>query len=132
MGDNLLQAGAGPIHGERYLPSTPDNVTWGWLPNRASEPVLTVASGSTVTIDTISHEGVLEDQGRDPVAWFATHGVAPGEVLRDAVELAASGLSHALAVDGPHVVTGPIAVREAAPGDVLEVEALSLLERAPY
>ncbi|MBK0296144.1 hypothetical protein IAE22_28195, partial [Bacillus sp. S34] len=32
-------------------------------------------SGTEVTIDTVSHEGVLPDQGSDPVAFFGRHGV---------------------------------------------------------
>jgi acetamidase/formamidase len=35
-------------------------------------------------------------------------------------------------VDGPHVVTGPIYVEGAQPGDVLKVEILSMLPRVPY
>ncbi|WP_345516493.1 acetamidase/formamidase family protein, partial [Phytohabitans houttuyneae] len=35
-------------------------------------------------------------------------------------------------VDGPHVVTGPIHVDSAEPGDVLKVEMLSMLPRVPY
>ncbi len=29
-----------------------------------------MGSGAVVTVDTVSHEGVLEDQGRDPVKFF--------------------------------------------------------------
>ena len=69
-----LQPGGGGIRG-RYLASTPDTVMWGYLPNRDTEPVMSVDSGTVVTIDTVSHEGILEDQGRDPVRYFAQHGV---------------------------------------------------------
>jgi acetamidase/formamidase len=128
----LIQPHQGPISGQHYLPSTPDTVRWGWLPNRDAAPVLAVDSGATLTIDTISHEGILEDQGRDAVAMLARHGVAAGEVLHDARDLAASDIEHHLGNDGPHVVTGPILVRGARPGDLLEVQVLELLERAPY
>ncbi len=40
-----------------YIPSTPDNVQWGSLPNRDAQPILSVASGAIVTFDTVSHEG---------------------------------------------------------------------------
>jgi acetamidase/formamidase len=102
------------------------------LPNAAAPPVITVNPGETVTVDTLSHEGVLEDQSRNPTAYFAGHGVKPDAVLADAVDLAASGLAHDYDVDGPHVVTGPIAVRGARPGDVLKVEVLDLALRTPY
>ena len=58
-----------------YIPSTTDTINWGYLPNRNSQPVLTVRSGATVTFDTVSHEGILEDQGRNPVAYFQQHGI---------------------------------------------------------
>jgi acetamidase/formamidase len=93
---------------------------------------VTVTSGEVLTIDTISHEGILPDQGRDPAEFFAAYGVSPGDVLADAVSLAASPLEHDGSVDGPHVVTGPIWVEGAEPGDVLTVEVLELLPRVPY
>jgi acetamidase/formamidase len=94
--------------------------------------VLTVMPGETVTVDTISHEGILEDQGRDPLAYFGGHGVAPELVLEDAVALAASAHPRDPAVDGPHVVTGPIAVEGALPGDLLAIEVVRLQPRVPY
>ena len=62
---------------------------WGYLPRTTDVPVARVRSGQTVTIDTVSHEGLLEDQGRDPAAWFAGHGVPREQVLDDAVAVAA-------------------------------------------
>ena len=128
----LLQPDDGAIPGRHYLRSTPETVQWGYLPNAAAPPVLTVNPGEAVTVDTLSHEGVLEDQGRNPAAYFGSHGVKPDAVLSDAVDLAASGLEHDYDTDGPHVVTGPIAVRGARPGDVLKVEVLDLALRTPY
>jgi acetamidase/formamidase len=96
--------------------------------------VLRMRSGETVTVDTVSHEGILEDQGRDPVGWFGRHGVRRGEVLDDAVAIARDydRTPRNFDVDGPHVVTGPIHVDGAGPGDVLKVEMLSVLPRVPY
>ncbi|MGP3968754.1 acetamidase/formamidase family protein [Streptomyces sp. 6N223] len=130
----ILQPGAGPIHGEHYLPSLPEQVRWGYVPARDSEPVLRIRSGETVTVDSVSHEGILEDQGRDPVAYFGELGVARREVLDDAVAIAReyARVERDFDVDGPHVITGPIGVEGAEPGDVLKVEPLSLLPRVPY
>ena len=123
----VLQSGAGKVEG-RYLRSTPETVHWGALPGRESVPAATVDSGAVVTIDTVSHEGILEDQGRDPVAFFARHGIPASKVLSDAQAIAASSLEH----DGPCVVSGPVAVRGAEPGDVLKVDVLGLVPRVPY
>jgi acetamidase/formamidase len=124
----ILQTGVGPRLG-RYLPSTLENVLWGELPNRTTRPVMSVSSGTTVTIDTISHEGVLEDQGKDPLAFFTGHGVKPTDVLRDAIAVSATKPHSG---PGPHVITGPVYVRGAQPGDVLKVEVLRLIRRVPY
>lgn len=105
----MLQPKQGPIHGEHYLQSTPDTCLWGWLPRRETTPVLRVRAGETVTIDTVSHEGILEDQGRDPVAFLAGFGVAASEVLADARDLAASRIPHDFDADGPHVGGRPSA-----------------------
>ncbi|HYZ57487.1 MAG TPA: acetamidase/formamidase family protein [Streptosporangiaceae bacterium] len=134
MPQEILQPGVGPVHGQHYLPSLPDQVTWGYVPPLTASPVLRMKSGETLTVDTVSHEGILEDQGRDPVAYFGSHGVPASQVLTDAIAIA-SGYDRTTRnfdVDGPHVVTGPVYVDGAAPGDVLKIEMLSFLPRVPY
>ncbi|PKB33227.1 LOW QUALITY PROTEIN: acetamidase/formamidase [Pseudonocardia alni] len=132
--DGPLQPGAGDIPGDHYLGSDPADVRWGYVPAIGAAPVLTMRSGQTVTIDTVSHEGILEDQGRDPVAWFGRHGVAADGVLSDAVAVARDyrRTPRDVDADGPHVITGPVFVEGARPGDVLKVETLSAVPRVPY
>ena len=125
----VLQPGADAAH---YLPSSPDNVLWGRLPCAADAARLRVAPGSVVTVDTLSHEGMLEDQGRNPTAFFGDLGVPAAAVLADAQDLADSGAAHDFDDDGPHVVTGPIAVTGAHPGDLLAITVLELQPRVPY
>lgn len=127
--DPVLQSHEGAVRSEHYLPSTPDLLLWGRLPCAADAPVLRVESGSEVTIDTISHEGILEDQGRDPDRFFAPHEVP---VLDDARALAASDHPRSFGQDGPHVVNRPVAVAGARPGDLLAVTVLETLPRVPY
>jgi len=129
---DTLQPGAGPIRAAVYLPATAGSILWGRLPCSADVAVLEIDAGTEVTIDTISHEGILEDQGRDPAAYFATHGVARAGVLDDAVALAASDYPRDRETDGPHVSTGPIGVRGATPGDLLKITVVELLPRVPY
>ncbi|GAB6896993.1 acetamidase/formamidase family protein [Kineosporia succinea] len=113
-----------------YLPATPSTTQWGRLPSDADAPVLTVDPGTTVVVDTVSHEGILEDQGRDPVAFFAGHGVGRDRVLDDAVLIAAEGEHDR--TGGPHVVTGPIEIRGARPGDLVAVRIGDLVPRTDY
>ena len=125
---SALQPGVGPIRSDTYLPAEPSAVFWGELPCATDSPVLTIDSGTEVTVDTISHEGILDDQGRDPRRFFAQFG--DFEVLDDAIALAAS--SRDRGDGGPHVVTGPIRVEGALPGDLLKITVVETLQRVPY
>jgi hypothetical protein len=84
----VLQPGTGPIDGD-YLPTHVDEGHWGYLPRIGTPPVLRMSSGQTVTIDGLSHEGLLEEgQGRDPVAWSGSKGVPREQVLQDGIHVA--------------------------------------------
>lgn len=100
-----------------HLPAAPNTVLWGRLPAAGDTPVMTIRSGESVVFDTVSHEGIMDDQGRDPVAYFGAQGIEAGAVLGDAIRIAAEVPRHVS--DGPHVVSGPIYVEGAQPGDVL-------------
>ncbi len=54
------------------------------------------------------------------------------QVLDDAQAITSSSLAHDFDKDGPHIVTGPIAIEGAMPGDVLKVEILKVEPRVPY
>ncbi len=118
--------------GSFYAPATLSTMQWGFLPNKNSKPILSVPSDSVVTFDNLSSEGMVEDQGRDPVKFFGKFGVAESDVLKDAVEICASNVEHNMVTDGPHIIIGPIAVDGAQPGDVLKVEMISMEPRVPY
>jgi acetamidase/formamidase len=95
------------------LPATPSTVHWGFFDPRLA-PVLTVASGDLVAIETLTHHA----------------GDAP-DLLMD------SGVSEVFdrvqdRGPGPHLLTGPIAVDGARPGDVLQVDILEATPRLPY
>ena len=59
-GPRVLQSGTGRRPGH-YITSKPGTIRWGHLPNRYAPSIRTVRSGSLVTFDTVSHEGILED-----------------------------------------------------------------------
>jgi acetamidase/formamidase len=112
---------------DAHLRSTPDNVIWGWIAaDRA--PVLRIESGRTVRIDTVTHQGL--NTAKDPVAFFGAAGIAAGDVLADASEIHRSVRREGAA--GPHLLTGPIHVAGARPGDMLEVRVLDVEIRVPY
>lgn len=132
MSNKPVQLKEGDYKGNYYVPSTLNTITWGYLPNKDAKPVLSVASGSTVTFDTVSHEGLLEDQGRDAEKFFTSKGVNAAFILDEAKAITKSTLNHDFDKDGPHIVTGPIEIKGAKPGDVLKVEVLKVEPRVPY
>jgi acetamidase/formamidase len=111
-----------------HVPSTAKTLRWGRLPSAAAAPVASVCPDTLFTVDTLSHEGALEDQGGDPAAFFARFGVTPLPDLLDALPQ----LDHDPRVDGPHLVTGPIHIEGARPGDLLQIDMVELERRTDY
>lgn len=91
------------------LPATTENVQWGWY-DITEKPKLTIKSGDTVSIETLSHSlGQIKP------------GVAMDEIVR---------LRKANPGGGPHSITGPIYVEGAEPGDTLEIHILKIVPNA--
>jgi len=112
---------------DAVLRSTPETVVWGYI--RADRaPVSRVKSGETVRIDTVSHQGLNTTD--DPVAYFGAAGIEPADVLEDAQTIYRAMKREAGA--GPHIVTGPVYVEGAEPGDMLEVRMLDVACRTSY
>ena len=116
-----------PYTVDAHVPVTPQTIAWGHLP-AGPQPVLRVSSGQTVAMDTLSHQGV--NNGMDPVKFFAAGGVAAGEVLPDALEI--YNKAEHPKNSGAHVLTGPVYVENAEPGDMLEVRMRDFKFRVPY
>ena len=116
-----------PYTVDAHLPSTPSTVVWGYIPP-GRNPVLTIKSGQTVKIDTLSHQGMA--QGVDPVTFFGAGGIQPAQVLKDAMDVYYK--VKRTKEGGAHVLTGPIYVEGAEPGDLLEVRVMHIDFRTPY
>ena len=125
---NANSQSQGETSADYLVKSTPDNVIWGKLFTPDSKPILQIKSGDVVTIETISHEGILPDQG-DTVEFFTAAGIDESEILPD--QLAVKEQIERTA-PGPHVITGPIYIEGAEPGDVLEIKTISIDYRVPY
>ena len=109
------------------LRSTPQTVVWGYI-SADLTPALTIKSGQTVKIDTVSHQGLLTKD--PPVTFFGAGGIPPEQVLQDATDIYQM-VSHVNGL-GAHVLTGPIYVEGAMPGDMLEVRIHKFDFRVPY
>jgi acetamidase/formamidase len=133
------QSGAGPgTQGRAATPttrvrSTPENVVFGSFPIDR-QPVARVRSGEVVRIDTLSHRGTTQQE--DPVTFLGARGVKPDEILQDVRNVWAARAAHSQGGPGGggggHILTGPIFVEGAAPGDTLAVAMLELTPRVPY
>jgi acetamidase/formamidase len=117
-----------PRRPDHFVGAGPENVVWGGFPID-QPPVLTIDSGDTVRIDVISQSGATNATA-DPVTYFGQFGVQPAEVLQDVIDFWNS--RPARPQYGPHVLTGPVYVNGAEPGDVLEIQVLDLEPRVPY
>ena len=114
---------------EQFVPSRPDTLSWGWFPTDAS-PVLTIQSGETVRIDTLSHAGATQDA--HPETSLAELGVGRDEILQDVLDFWASRVERPRNGRAGHAITGPVYIDGAEPGDMFEVEILELRTRVPY
>ena len=112
-----------------HVPSRPETVVWGEFPIDRP-PVATVRSGDVVTIDTISHQGSTQDE--EPTAYLGRLGVGKDEVLPDVIDFWKSRLARPRDGRAGHVLTGPIYVVGAEPGDTLEVQILAYALRVAY
>src|SRR5690242_12023774 len=95
------------------LKATPKTVAWGYYDAKAA-PVLRVKSGDTVEIQTVITNSPkrLEEAGVPP----------------EQVEQSLRDITDQVKDKGPggHILTGPIFIEDAQPGDVLEVKILSI------
>ena len=124
-----IQADAGAIEADHFVGSRPETVSWGWYPLDKT-PVLTIQSGETVRIDTLTHAGSTQDE--EPVTYLSAMGVAREEILQDTLDFWASREGRAREGRSGHVITGPIYIEGAEPGDTLEVQILDIATRVPW
>lgn len=111
----LLLSGARAIATEYTLLATPRSVEWGYY-NSAAKPALTVHSGDSVQIQTISTCGSREEM------------IKLG-VQADQIPPYTDLIYKEMPADvgpGGHILTGPVAIAEAEAGDVLEVQILKV------
>jgi acetamidase/formamidase len=92
---------------QHVLSAAPETVHWGYFDARLA-PKLTLDSGDTVTLHCVSG-GPVEVGARDDL--LPEHAAILAELQPQL---------------GPHILTGPVAVRGAEPGDTLEVRILSV------
>lgn len=94
------------------------------------KPVVTVRSGETVRIDTLTHAGATQDE--NPVTYLGGLGVPREEILEDVVDFWASRDGRPREGRSGHLITGPVYIEGAEPGDMLEIQILDIETRVPW
>ena len=113
---------ATPVNAETFeLKATPQTVAWGHY-DASEKPVLTIKSGDTVVIHTLL---------TNSPAGLEKAGVAPADV-EPALRAVFDGVPASARGPGGHILTGPIAIESAEPGDTLEVRILKVDLAIPY
>jgi acetamidase/formamidase len=97
------------------LMATPDTVHWGYF-DPSIGPSLRIKSGDLVSAEAITHHA----------------GDAPHLMMDEAVTKIFTDIPEADRNPGVHIMTGPIFVEDAKPGDVLEVRYLRMVPRNNY
>src|ERR1700733_13039020 len=94
---------------DHVLKVTPQTIAWGYYWS-AAKPVLTVRSGDTVEIQTVSgNPERLEQAGLPP------------DQIPPALRTIYKRIPQDQRGPGGHLLTGPVAMEGAEPGDMLEV-----------
>ncbi len=114
-----------------YVPANADTVHWGYF-SKTLKPVVEVDSGDFLTIETVTHQAsddyermIQGDPGVESIYYWTRNKknvMRRGAGPMDAPNGAGAGW-------GVHVLTGPIFVRGAEPGDILEVRILDVRPR---
>jgi acetamidase/formamidase len=108
-----------PATGAKTLEATPSTVAYGYY-DAAAAPVMTIRSGDIVRIHTL----ITSTPARLEAAGVAADQIEPA--LREIVDKVTNK------GPGGHILTGPIFIEDARPGDVLEVRIQDIKLAIPY
>jgi len=121
-------------HSRHHLAVEAARVHWGYF-SRSLPPQLEIASGETITIETLTQHAsddpermIAGDAGAESV--FGWTKDSKNVDRRGAGPMDASVFGRGAGEGfGVHICTGPVAVTDAQPGDVLEVRILDIVPR---
>lgn len=140
--DKIGYIGSSPADGtgsvtlasRRHIAANADTVHWGFL-SKDLPPVMHINSGAEVTVETLTQHAsddwermVRDDPGAESVFHWTTEG--KNVERRGAGPLNASVFGRGAGEGfGVHILTGPIFVEDAEPGDILEINILDISPR---
>ena len=119
LASTLLAASALPA-AQYQLKVSPETLAWGYY-WAGAKPVLMVRSGDVVTIQTVSgNPQTLESAG------------LPADQIQPELRQLYAEVPPEKRGPGGHLLTGPVAIEGAMPGDVLEVRIRTIRLDVPY
>ena len=114
-----------------YVPASDKTVHWGYF-SKKLKPLIEIDSGDYATIECLTHQAgddpdrmIKGDPGAESVYYWTKEKknvIRRGAGPMDAPNGAGAGY-------GVHIMTGPIAIRGAKEGDILEVRVLDMYPR---
>jgi acetamidase/formamidase len=114
---SVVAAGTLQAQSTHRLEATPSTIAYGWY-DAAGEPVLRIKSGDIIDVDTLLTNTPM--------------GLARAGVPDDKIQASLKAIVEAFPQGNPkrgpggHILTGPVFVEGAEPGDTLEVKILSI------
>jgi len=100
---------------QHQLRATPETCYWGYI-DRDQPAALSIAPGDVVEIEAVTHHA----------------GDAPDLLMDDDLRALWAAIPPEQRAPGVHVMTGPIEVRGARPGDAVVVRIIDMKPRVPY
>ena len=110
-----MTPGRNTFEGVERVAASPESCFWGFL-DPELPPVLKVADGSELLIEAVTHHA----------------GDAPDLLMDDGIRALWAAIPESDRGPGVHIMTGPIWVDGATPGDALRVELRELTPRLPF
>jgi acetamidase/formamidase len=116
-----------PIKVDHLIRSVPENMVWGYF-GADVPPVYRVKDGDVVEIQTVGAVGISKD---DPEAFFKNNNLPLDDHAREIITILKTVKPEPSGIRG-HMLTGPIYIEGAEPGDTLEIRILDLPIRSTY
>jgi len=129
---SIIQNECLPIS-DYYIPATVDTIKWGYF-HKDIKPILRIDSGQTVTIETLTHH-CGDDYERMIRGDANVEKIFHWRNKKDkTIDCRGAGSKYDMKKGscegmGVHLITGPIHINGAEPGDVIRVDILSIVPR---
>jgi acetamidase/formamidase len=114
-----------------HVPASDKTVHWGYF-SKHLKPIVEVASGDYVTLECLTHQAGDDPERMikgDPGAESVYHWTKDKKNVERRGAGPMEAPNGAGGGEGVHILTGPVFVKGAAPGDILEVRILDMYPR---